>query len=285
MKIRSLFFIVLLSVLSSCSPNPSPNESLRLISLAPNITETIYALELENSLVGVSSFCDFPAGAKLKEKIGGLYDSNIEKIYSLKPSVVFYLPSQKMQAKRLSSLGIKTVMVKNNSLKEIDQTILTVGKVCDQIIKAKQLHDRLQAALPKRVDLNGLKGLVVVSRSVSESQISTMYVAGKGSWYESILNHLGVKNAYQGSLPYPQVGIEGLMKMNPDFVIEIVVDAVKKSYTLARQKKAWHFLYKTTDRHRLFIISELYAVRPGPRYPLLFNNFQNIIKQVLDERR
>ena len=285
MKIHLLLFVSLLSILTSCGPVSSDTSDLRIISLAPNITETVYALGLEDSLLGVSSFCDFPTAATSKEKVGGLYDSNVEKIYALKPSVVFYLPSQKSQAKRLESLGIETIMVKNNSLAEIDQTILTVGKVCDKPLKAKQLIETLQAALPKRVKATGLKGLVVVSRSVSEKQISTMYVAGKGSWYESILNHLGVENAYQGSLPYPQVGIEGLLTMSPDFVIEIVVGAEEKKYTPKVQTEAWHFLYKPQSKHHLFIISDLYAVRPGPRYPLLFNKFQNIIKQVLNERR
>jgi len=284
MKIRFVILITFFLVLTSCGPKETSDQSLRIVSLAPNITETVYALGLEDSLVGVSSFCDFPEAASMKEKVGGLYDSNVEKIYALKPSVVFYLPSQKPQAKRLESLGIKTVCVKNSSLTEIDQTILTIGKVCGKKSQAKELIAQLRAALPKHARPTGLRGLVVVSRSVSEKQISTMYVAGKGSWYETILNDLGVDNAYQGSLPYPQVGIEGVLTMSPDFVIEIVVNAEEKHYTPKVQAAVWRFLYPPANTHRLFIVSDLYAVRPGPRYPLLFNKFQHIIKQVLNER-
>ena len=285
MKIFCPLFFILLSLVTSCSPETTPNKSLRIISLAPNITETIYALGLEKNLVAVSTFCDFPEGAKSKAKIGGLYDSNIEKIYALTPSFVFYLPSQKTQASRLESLGIHTVCVKNNSLDEIDQSILTIGKTCNKEARAQKLINSLHSQLPQPITDSNVKGLVVVSRSYSDHQISTMYVAGKGSWYEMILNHLGVQNAYKGSLPYPQVGVEGIIKMDPDFIIEIVINADEKSYTCAAQQKAWQFLIKPTESNRLFVISDLFAVRPGPRYPFLFKRFQKIIKQVLDERR
>jgi iron complex transport system substrate-binding protein len=281
----NFFFFFCFLFLVSCRPESSSADStLRIVSLAPNITEIIYALHLDDSLVGVSRFCDYPDAAKLKQSVGGLYDSNVEMIYSLRPTVVFFLPSQMASADSLRLLGVNTVCVRANSLDEIDQAIVTVGSCCQQSLRAKELVSSLHRLLPPGVGSTGLRGLVVVSRSWGCGRVSTLYVAGRGSWYEKILAHFGVQNAYQGSLPYPQVGVEGVLAMNPDFVIELVVNAKSIGYTLDVQKQAWDFLFSGFNGSRLFIVSDQYSVRPGPRYPLVFNRFQRIIRQVSDER-
>jgi iron complex transport system substrate-binding protein len=283
-KTLSFLFFSLLC-LTGCRPqSPATDSTLRIISLAPNITEIIYALHLEDSLVGVSRFCDYPKAAKQKQSVGGLYDINVEEIYSLHPTVVFFLPSQMVQANRLRSLGIQTVCVANGSLLEVDQAILTIGSHCHRSSQAAELVKSLHSLLPPVVGHTGIRGLVVVSRGWSSDMVFTLYVAGQGSWYEKVLAHFGAENAYQGALAYPQVGVEGILKMKPDFVIELVVNAKELGYTPEVQRMAWQFLLSTSPRLKLFIVSDQYSVRPGPRYPLLFNRFHKIISQVVHER-
>ncbi len=278
------FLISLLFLLVSCKPPESDSASLRLISLAPNITETIYALGLESQLVGVSTFCDYPEPAKLKEKLGGLYDTNVEKVYALNPTVVIHLPSQKQIAKRLNQLGIKTLSLSNKSTADIDHSIVEIGKACGVSAKSVELITKLKSELPKQMKHKSLRGLIVVSRSTQTSVISTLYAAGKGSWYEEILNYCGAENCYQGELPYPQLGCEGVIELNPDFIIEIMTHSRNKDYTVLDQRRDWSTLFPNYCP-KLFMISEVYAVRPGPRYPQLFQKINKIIKQVESERR
>jgi iron complex transport system substrate-binding protein len=60
----------------------------RIISLAPNITEILFALGLGDSVVGVTIFCDYPEEAKKKQKIGGMSNPSLEGVVSLKPDIV-----------------------------------------------------------------------------------------------------------------------------------------------------------------------------------------------------
>jgi len=60
----------------------------KIISLAPNLTEILFALGLSQEIIGVTRYCDFPEEAKTKEKIGGLVDINLEKIQSLHPDLI-----------------------------------------------------------------------------------------------------------------------------------------------------------------------------------------------------
>ena len=69
--------------------NPGNNSNARIVSLAPSITEILFALELEEQIVGVTRFCDYPAAASGIAKIGGFSDPNFEAIVALKPSIVF----------------------------------------------------------------------------------------------------------------------------------------------------------------------------------------------------
>jgi iron complex transport system substrate-binding protein len=80
----------------------------RVISLAPNVTEILFALGLESRVVGVTSYCDFPEAAKAKEKVGDTLRPNLEKIISLKPDLVVVSTSSQLEnlTRRLDQLAI-----------------------------------------------------------------------------------------------------------------------------------------------------------------------------------
>ncbi len=60
----------------------------RIISLAPNLTEIVYALGLQDRLVGVTTLCDYPPAAREKPKVGDVLNPSLEKIVQLQPDVV-----------------------------------------------------------------------------------------------------------------------------------------------------------------------------------------------------
>ena len=82
--------------------SPAPQ---RIISLAPGITEILYALELDNRITGVTTFCDWPAAARQKTKIGGFTNPSIEKIVALRPDLILAPPTATAAKRSNSSPG------------------------------------------------------------------------------------------------------------------------------------------------------------------------------------
>ena len=84
----------------------------RIISLAPNVTEILFALGLESRVVGVTSYCDFPEAAKAKDKVGDTLQPNLEKIISLKPDLVVVSTSSQLEnlTRRLDQLAIRSTL-------------------------------------------------------------------------------------------------------------------------------------------------------------------------------
>lgn len=125
-------------------------EPQRIISVAPNITELIYALGKGDKLVGRTDYCDYPTEAKSVQSIGSLTDPNIEKIIELKPDVVVASTHFKDDvAKKLEALGIKIVVLYNaNDFSGVYDAINSLG----QIINAQDKAKTLVATMQKKIE-------------------------------------------------------------------------------------------------------------------------------------
>ncbi|MFA6384158.1 MAG: ABC transporter substrate-binding protein, partial [Candidatus Omnitrophota bacterium] len=82
---RYLLFPLLIVILAAATAIAAP----RYISIAPSTTEILFALGLDKEIVGVSSYCDYPAAAATKQVIGDFSHPNMEQIFSLKPDYIF----------------------------------------------------------------------------------------------------------------------------------------------------------------------------------------------------
>ena len=121
----------------------APCSCRRIVSLAPNITETLYALGLGDRIAGVTSFCKYPPEAAKKPQVGGYLNLDFEAVLKLEPDIVFLLPEQENARKYLENLKIKTVVLHNRMVGEILESILTIGKVCGAEKKAVNLHTEI----------------------------------------------------------------------------------------------------------------------------------------------
>ena len=84
---RPLLFIILILTFT-CALCFAQNHKVRYISLAPSTTEILFALGLDEEIVGVSTYCNYPLKAKNKDKVGTFSQPNIEKILSLRPDYI-----------------------------------------------------------------------------------------------------------------------------------------------------------------------------------------------------
>ncbi|MGH9379648.1 MAG: helical backbone metal receptor, partial [Thermoanaerobaculia bacterium] len=103
----------------------------RLVVLAPNLTEIVYALGLGDRVVGVGNYGDFPPEVRDKPRLGGLLDPHLEAIVQLEPDLVVLLPSQQDVADRLAALGVGVLVVESeDTLEDIFAAVRRIAERC-----------------------------------------------------------------------------------------------------------------------------------------------------------
>src|SRR5690242_18818877 len=118
-----------------------PSHPDRLVSLAPSITETLYALGLGDRLVGDTDYCDYPPEAKQKPHVGAVLNPSVEKIVALKPDLVLGTPeaNRRETADQLDRLGIPVYGLAAHSVDDTLRSIEDLGQVLDRGTEARTL--------------------------------------------------------------------------------------------------------------------------------------------------
>jgi iron complex transport system substrate-binding protein len=260
-------------LLSGCGEQPGAISHLRkcetgrIVSIAPNVTEILYALGLSNQVVGVSRYSNWPPEAKEKPSVGGTYDPNWERIVSLQPDLVIGLDSQQEIAAQLKQLNIGFLGVPHERVEEIMQSILIIGEACGAEEKAQQLFQTLEATALRHRDFSKDRKPRVLVCIGHDEQMTRMYVAARNTFYDDLIRLAdGVNACKQTAVKYPEISPEGLRTMQPDLIIDISPNLPKNG------SDAWR-------PYRAVVITNSYAFIPGPRFGLLLEDFSTAIRQ------
>jgi len=224
-KIYKIVISLVLVMLSSfCSAEEPPK---KIISLAPSITENLYLLGAEASLVAVTSYCNYPPQANDKESIGTLFNPNIEKIYSLSPDLVLAVKgvNRPRTLQKLKSLGIRVVTFKKcNSFNDIKNGFIQLGMLVGAEEKAKRIVEHVNTEVeiltskfrgypPLKVFCEvGARPLI----TISEKSFANEYV-----WRSGGLNIF--RNMPAG---YPRVSREEVLRKDPDIILLVLMGNV-----------------------------------------------------------
>ena len=156
----------------------------RIVSVAPSITEILFAVGAGDKVFGATDFCDYPEEAKSIPRIGGFFDPNYEAILAIKPDIVLLLKTQSDMVGKLKSLGIEGVVLKNESLHDIVSSIRLIGEKVGAEEKANLLADEMEARIAKTkkgsVGKNRLSVMVSVFRDYGTGDIAEARIAGPG---------------------------------------------------------------------------------------------------------
>ena len=261
------WFLCLTAIWSFGNPTPP----LKIVSLAPTLTEIVCELGACERLVGVTDYCTHPPRVRTLPKVGGYINPNLETVLSLKPDLVLALPEHQDTAARLETLGVRVTTLRNWDLQDIFQSIEILGK----LLATPEAAQRLSADLHKRqAALTRLRDtpptcLLVLGHGVTDRLIKEVYVVGRNGFLNEMLQLAGGRNACTQSIPFfPKLGQEALLQIDPDVVIELVPEERVSETQKALKKAAWKTLshLKAIRNNRYFIINSAHVLQAGPRY-------------------
>jgi len=235
-------------------------EPVRVISIAPNITETIYALGMGSKLIGRTDFCTYPEEVKNVASIGYLDKPNIEKITELKPDIVIASNQLKEDAdKKLAELGIKVIVISGEeSFEGVYQVIEKTG----QVLNARAKADEIVAGMKKKIQEveEKVKGKNKPVAYYVVDYGKAQFTAGKDTFIGKMLEMAGAKNAADDVTGW-SYSLEKLVEKNPDIMICSKYFDAKKGIQSTNGYKD----LKAVKENKLYEIDNDMLDRQGPR--------------------
>ncbi len=235
---------------------PAPPQ--RIVSLLPSLTETVCELGACARLVGVDRYSNFPAQVDALPKVGGMEDTNVELIASLKPDVVLVAVSSRV-SERLRALGMKVIALEPRSYKDVQRVLNIIGQVLG-VADAQRVWRHIEAGVAAAASSVPAQARGV---KVYYEVASGLYAAGESSFMGETLTRLGAGNIIPASLgPFPKINPEFVVKANP----ALIMIGTRGSEGLT-QRPGWDRI-NAIQRGRICIFKpeegDILA-RPGPR--------------------
>lgn len=195
-----------------------PQKIERAVSLAPNLTEIVFAVGAGEKLVGVTTFCNYPEATAKIQKVGDTLKPNIENIIALKPQIVFVSTASQLETftQTLEKQGITVFVTNPNNLEGIYQSIQKIGEIFD----AKDKADEVVNGLKKRVAAVEEKAQKDTKQKVFVQIDKSLYTIGKDSFITDLIQKAGGISATADlATAYPKLSNETALALNPDIII------------------------------------------------------------------
>jgi iron complex transport system substrate-binding protein len=271
-------------------PVETPAAPRRIVSLAPSITETLFALGLGERVVGVTRYCTYPPEAVERDKVGGFEDVSFEALAALKPDLVALLDAHRDVAARCAAMGWPVLTVRHKTLEGILDSVVVIGRACGVPARAAELADTLRArmdAVRSTVrDRPRPRVLMALGDAIGEESAGQIYIVGRGGFYDSLLELAGGRNAYEGSLIFPSVSVEGVLGMNPDVIVCLTASRDQADDVTAGVLRRWRSFggLKAVRDGAVHVLGGGYVMVPGPRFVETLDGLARILHPEADWR-
>ena len=232
---------------------------LRIVSLLPSLTETVCALQACARLVGVDRHSDWPASVRGLPRLGGLEDTQIERIVALTPDLVLAAVSSRA-VDRLESLGLPVLALEPQSLADTRRMVQRVALALGAPGEGERLLEHIDtriAAAAQRVP-PAWRG-----RTLYVEVAAVPYAAGEASFIGELLALLKLGNVVPAALgPFPQLNPEFVIRAQPDVVL-----ASARALADMPARPGWSTLKALQMKRTCGLAPAAWdsLVRPGPR--------------------
>jgi iron complex transport system substrate-binding protein len=241
-----------------------PSPPLRIVSLAPSITECLFALGLGEEVVGVTLYSNFPPQVKDLPKVGTYTHLNLERVLALRPNLVVAIRdgNPREQVLRLAEMGLSVFIVDPRDLEGLYDAIFSLGRLVGRDREAgeviRSLKDRVE-----RVK-HAVKGRQR-PRVLLQVGIEPLVAAGGGTLQDQLITIAGginVASAAPG--PYPTLSMEMVLEARPEV---IMISSMANPQDAAEELKKWRRWpsVPAVARGRVHLIDGDLIDRPSPR--------------------
>ena len=241
-----------------------PDDPQRVISLAPGITEIVYALGQQNRLKGATRYSDFPLEAKKLPRIGSYVRLDIERIVALNPDLCIATKDGNPKAiiERLESLKIPVYVVNPHSLDTILETILEIGTVLNARDKAAILTNRMRSRI-RQVRTQAARASYR-PRVFFQIGIAPIVSAGSPTFIHELIELAGGRNLAEGRIAYPRFSREQVLALEPEVFI---ITSMARQAVFEQVKAQWHRWpnMPAVRDQRIFLVDSDLFDRPSPR--------------------
>jgi len=241
-----------------------PGPPQRFISVAPSVTEILFALGLGEKVVGVSTYCNYPPEALKKEKVGGYITPSLEKIIALRPDLVIGTADGNLKSfvNKLSGLGIPVYISNPRSVPGVITSIRHIGEVTFSQSAAQKVVDSMKRKMETiREKVQGRRRPRVLHVLAYDPLISS----GKGTFVDDLIRFVGGINIAEGSQgKHPRFSMEEVIAQDPEVII---LSSMKSKDPLTDQRQWWDRWKEISAVRfgRIYAIDSDLILRPSPR--------------------
>ena len=251
----------------------------RIVSLAPSLTEILFFIGADSSVVGVTDYCDYPDAAKRKPRIGGMLNPNIERILALQPDLVLMSGSGNMRSdfEKLTLAGTPVFVSHPRSINDVFKSIVDIGELTGRRRTADSVVSLLQIRRESLVRQAAAKKTETVLMILS---LNPLIAIGPKTFLNELVTLANGQNIVRdSSRAYPVLSREEILRCQPS-VIVATNDIVRSIDDILSPYPEWKSLIAIRNR-RVAIVDASIVSRPGPR---IIDGLESIIHAIHGDR-
>jgi iron complex transport system substrate-binding protein len=252
----------------------------RIVSLAPNITEILFSLGLDEEIVGVTIHCNFPEKAKAKTQVGSYINLDFERIISLNPDLVIATGAGNTRdmVERLGKWGFPTYVIFPKNFNDILQSIIHLGQLVNREKEAMGIVQGMRKRSERVAELTQGLPRPKVFIQIGDSPIVTV---GRGSFADDLIRLAGGENITgEEKELYPRLGMEEILKKAPDVILISSMNPKGDYQKIVQEWSHWKTIPAVKNGHIHLIDSDLID-RPSPR---IIDGLEEIARALHPER-
>jgi iron complex transport system substrate-binding protein len=240
---------------------PTHAEARRIVSLAPSVTETLFAVGAGGDVVGTTDLSDFPRAAQKIDRVGSYMQPNVEAVVAHRPDVVIAVPSpgNRESVEAIAALGIPVVIVDEGPA--VADVLQSIRRIAEQAGKAEEgralairIHDDIERVRGRAASLPRKRALMVVGQN-------PFVGVGDGTLLDELLRDAGADNVAAELGRWPRLSVEYVIRSDPD----IIIDSSMGDEASAGASFYRDLALRAVRERRLYAIRLDEMLRPGPR--------------------
>lgn len=237
----------------------------KIVSVSPAETESLYAIGLDEEIVGVSDYDDYPEQVKDKPKMGSLYTPNAEAIIAAEPDIVFTgISMDEAAVQKLRDLGIVIFKTDPKTIGDVMNNIEVYGQITNHQAQAQQVLEKMKSDIKEVQDK--VASLADTEKKQVYVEFSPGWTVGKGEFMDEVIMWAGGVNVGGEAEGWYEISEEKIIDANPDVILYAsdVVDNDKTLDQIIKARSGWNEITAIKNDQVISIDANLLS-RPGPR--------------------